>query len=95
MLDCISSTIDISQTVMAIAKMRRTTFADIDIRHRMAPMQTLYSVTLTVTVTFIFKVRPFLVIKLLNILTVADCSRSMTRGLYSYYSRLVKAAKQN
>ena len=51
----------ISETVRAIEKMFHTSFAEVDIRHWMAPLRTLYSVNLT----FIFKVKHLFVMNLL------------------------------
>ena len=51
----------ISEMVRAIAKMRRMTLADVDIRRRIAPLRILYRVTLT----FVFKVKHFLVLHFL------------------------------
>ena len=53
--------LNISEKVGASAKMRLMTFAEVDIRHQMAQFWGLY----TVTLTFIFKVKHFLVMHLL------------------------------
>ena len=52
-----ASSNNISQTVRAIAKIRHIAFTEVDIRHRMVLIWTLYFVTLT----FIFKVKHFVV----------------------------------